>query len=115
MATGSEVSLVVEAHKQLTAAGIRARVVSLPSWELFERQPQTYKDQVLPPSVTARVAVETGSPFGWERHVGCKGAIIGLNRFGASAPAKIVLKELGFSVENVVAKARAVLEQSRRA
>ncbi len=114
MATGSEVSLAVEASKQLTAQGLQVRVVSLPSWELFEQQPQSYKDAVFPPSVTARLAIEAASPFGWHRYVGLKGDVIGMARFGASAPAPALLKEFGFTVDNVVSRARALVEQSRR-
>jgi hypothetical protein len=88
LATGSEVSLCVTAYERLAAEGIRARVVSMPSWELFEQQSQEYRDRVVPPDVTARVAVEQASIFGWERYVGLGGAIIGMRTFGASAPLK---------------------------
>ncbi len=87
-ATGSEVSLCVEAYERLVAAGVKARVVSMPSWELFERQPQEYRDSVLPPAVRARVSVEQAATFGWERYVGIDGASIGMETFGASAPLK---------------------------
>ncbi|MGH8542693.1 MAG: transketolase [Gammaproteobacteria bacterium] len=109
IATGSEVSLALEAHRQLVAEGVRSRVVSMPSWELFEAQSAEYRDAVLPPAVHARVSVEAGSPFGWERYVGFTGAIIGVNRFGASAPGSVVMAEYGFTVEHVVATAKAVL------
>ena len=86
IATGSEVSLALEAHRQLADEGIRSRVVSMPCWELFDEQPQTYRDTVLPPTVRARVSIEAAAPFGWERYVGLEGAIIGVADFGASAP-----------------------------
>ena len=109
IATGSEVSLALAAHRQLSGEGIRSRVVSMPSWELFEAQPLAYRHEVLPPAVRARVSVEAASPFGWERYVGDAGAIIGVNRFGASAPGAEVMAHYGFTVERVVATARAVL------
>ncbi len=115
IATGSEVPLALEAHRRLVQEGIRSRVVSMPSWELFEAQPQPYRDAVLPPAVRARVSVEAASPFGWERYVGWEGAIIGVNRFGASAPGPVVMRELGFTLEHVVNTAKAVLEKGRRA
>jgi transketolase len=103
--TGSEVSLCVEAYEQLSARGVATRVVSMPSWELFERQPQKYRDTVLPPAVTARVSVEQASTFGWERYVGATGVAIGMTTFGASAPIKDLVKKFGFTVDNVVAAA----------
>jgi transketolase len=106
MATGSEVSLCVEAFEQLSKEGIKARVVSMPSWELFERQDQTYRDSVLPPSVKARVSVEMATTFGWDRYVGPTGHSIGMHTFGASAPIKQLLKHFGFTVENVIAAAK---------
>src|SRR5689334_23360402 len=109
IATGSEVSLVLEAREKLQAEGSPTRVVSLPCWELFEEQSQEYRDQVLPPAVTARLAVEAGVCQGWDRYVGTKGAVICLDRFGASAPGEIALKNLGFNVENVLEHARALL------
>ncbi|HEY3173907.1 MAG TPA: transketolase C-terminal domain-containing protein, partial [Thermoanaerobaculia bacterium] len=109
VATGSEVSLALEAREKLEAEGIPTRVVSMPSWELFEREPRDYRETVFPPSVGARLSIEAGSPLGWERWVGDRGASIGLERFGASAPGEIVLSELGFNVENVVARAKALL------
>jgi len=109
IATGSEVSLALEAHRQLVSEGVRSRVVSMPSWELFEAQSAEYRQAVLPPAVHARVSVEAGSPFGWERYVGPRGAIIGVDRFGASAPGPEVMARYGFSVEHVVATAKAVL------
>jgi transketolase len=113
IATGSEVSVALEAHKQLTREGVATRVVSMPCWDLFEAQPQSYKDQVLPPGVRARVSIEAGSPLGWERYVGLEGAIIGVNRFGASAPGEIVMRELGFTPEHVVEIAKSVLAGKR--
>lgn len=109
MATGSEVSLCVEAYEQLKAEGIAARVVSMPCWELFEDQDQAYRDSVLPPQVTARVAVETAVQQGWDRYLGPGGRFIGMHSFGASAPVKDVMKRFGFTVENVVAQAKAAL------
>ena len=107
--TGSEVSLCVDAHKQLKKEGIRARVVSMPSWELFEQQSKQYREKVLPSSITARVAVEQGVTFGWAQYVGPKGAVIGMKSFGASAPFQHLQKKFGFTVENVVAAAKAQL------
>ena len=107
--TGSEVSLCVTAHEQLTKEGIKSRVVSMPSWELFDDQPQEYKDSVLPPSVTARVSVEQASAMGWERYVGPAGRIIGMRTFGASAPLKELQKKFGFEPERVVAAAKEAL------
>jgi transketolase len=106
IASGSEVSLAVEAHEKLLADGIRSRVVSMPSWDIFERQPQAYRDSVLPPAVTARVAVEQASTLGWERYVGTSGRVIGMQTFGASAPLKELQKKFGFQPERVVAAAR---------
>ena len=111
MATGSEVSLCVQAHEQLTAEGIRSRVVSMPSWELFDDQDAAYRDSVLPPDVTARVSVEQASVFGWAKYVGLTGEIIGMRSFGASAPLKDLQREFGFTVERVVDAAKAQLGQ----
>jgi transketolase len=109
MASGSEVRLCVDAYEKLKAEGIKARVVSMPCWELFERQDAAYKESVLPANVTARVSVEMASVFGWERYVGPKGKMVGMRSFGASAPLKDVLKKFGFETDNVVAAAREVL------
>jgi transketolase len=109
MASGSEVSLCVAAYEKLSADGIKARVVSMPSWELFERQDAAYKGSVLPANVTARVSVEMASIFGWERYVGPEGKMIGMRTFGASAPLKDVKKKFGFELENVVAAVKEVL------
>jgi transketolase len=105
--TGSEVSLCVEAYEQLTAEGIKARVVSMPSWELFEQQSQEYRDSVLPPGVKARVSVEQASTFGWARFTGLDGERLGMKTFGASAPLKELQKKFGFTADRVVAAARA--------
>src|SRR5437588_6855045 len=107
IATGSEVSLALEARDQLQQDGIPTRVVSMPCTELFEEQTQGYRDEVLPPSVTARLAIEAGVRQGWDRYVGPKGDVICLDRFGASAPGDIALKNLGFNVDNVLKHARA--------
>ena len=114
IATGSEVSLALEAHARLAGDGIRSRVVSMPCWELFERQPESYRDTVLPPSVRARVSIEAAAPFGWERYVGLEGAIIGVADFGASAPGPVVMREFGFTPEHVVETAKRLVELSRR-
>jgi transketolase len=111
MATGSEVSLCVEAYEELKRQGIRARVVSMPSWELFERQSEEYRRTVLPPSIKARVAVEQASTFGWNRYVGIDGAILGMKTFGASAPLKVLQKEFGFTTNHVVEAAKAQLAE----
>ena len=109
IATGSEVQLIVGAQKKLQEQGIAARIVSLPSWELFDAQPKEYRDAVLPPSVRARVAVEAGVPQGWHKYVGSDGVILGLERFGASAPYQIIFEKLGFTVDNVVAQTKKLL------
>ena len=104
--TGSEVSLCVEAFDKLNADGIKARVVSLPSWELFEHQPKEYRESVLPPDVTARVTVEMGTTLGWDRYAGSNGITIGMKSFGASAPLKDLLKHFGFTVDAVYQAAK---------
>ena len=109
IATGSEVSLALEARERLEGEGIPTRVVSMPSWELFDRQPREYRDEVLPPSVPARLAIEAGVALGWKRYVGDAGDSVSLDRFGASARGETVLKELGFNVDNVVRRARSLL------
>jgi transketolase len=113
LATGSEVSLCVEAFEQLSKEGIQARVISMPSWELFERQDQAYRDSVLPPAVKARVSVEMASTFGWSRYVGMSGSSIGMHSFGASAPFKALQKHFGFTVENIVAAAKAQIRAAK--
>ncbi|MDQ0255919.1 transketolase [Evansella vedderi] len=110
LATGSEVSLAVAAKEELTKQGVAVRVVSMPSWELFEKQSGEYKESVLPSSIKARVAIEMAAPLGWERYVGDKGKVIGIHTFGASAPGNVVLKEYGFSVENVIVNVEEVLK-----
>jgi transketolase len=106
IASGSEVSLAVEAHEKLLAEGIRSRVVSMPSWDIFDHQSQEYRNSVLPPQVTARVAVEQASTFGWERYVGTTGRIIGMKTFGASAPLKELQRKFGFEPDQVAAAAK---------
>lgn len=109
LATGSEVHLAMAAREQLAKDGIRARMVSMPCWALFERQPQAYRDSVLPPGVTARVSVEAASPMGWRRWVGDRGTIIGLDHFGASAPGETVMEKFGFTADHVANAARALI------
>jgi transketolase len=109
IASGSEVSLVVQAHDQLLSEGIRSRVVSMPSWDIFEHQTEEYRNSVLPPNVKARVAVEQGSTLGWDRYVGADGRVIGMHTFGASAPLKELQKKFGFEPDSVVAVAKQVL------
>jgi transketolase len=109
IASGSEVTPALEAYQKLTGEGVAARLVSMPSWDLFEKQPQSYRDEVLPPSVTARLAIEAAAPFGWERYVEAKGDVIGINRFGASAPAKTLLEKFGFTAANIVQRAHKLL------
>ena len=111
IASGSEVVLAIEAHEALSAEGVRARVVSMPSWEIFEHQPQAYREKVLPPAVAARVAIEQGSVLGWDRYVGAAGEVIGMKTFGASAPLKELQRKFGFEPERVVAVAKEVLER----
>jgi transketolase len=113
IATGSEISLATEAHEKLLAEGIRSRVVSMPSWNIFEHQTQAYRDSVLPPGVKARVAVEQASTFGWERYVGTGGSVIGMKTFGASAPLKELQKKFGFDPDHVVAAAKEQLGNKR--
>jgi transketolase len=113
LATGSEVSLCVSAYEQLKAEGVNARVVSMPSWNIFEKQTDSYKKEVLPPQVKARVAVEMASTFGWSQYVGDTGVVIGMHRFGASAPLKDVLKKFGFTTEHVVAAAREAMTRAK--
>jgi transketolase len=114
IASGSEVSLCVNAHEELRAQGIRSRVVSMPSWDIFEHQPQAYQDSVLPPDVTARVAVEQASTFGWDRYVGRSGRVIGMKTFGASAPLKELLRKYGFEPERVAEVAKELLGKGKK-
>ena len=111
LATGSEVWVALGARERLQADGVPTRVVSMPCWELFEEQDQAYRDQVLPPAVRARVAVEAAATFGWSRWVGEQGEVVGIDHFGASAPGELVLEKLGFTPDNVAARARAVLDR----
>ncbi len=112
MASGSEVSLILRAATNLAAEGHNIRVISFPSWELFEAQDQVYRDQVLPPKIKSRLAVEAGSPFGWQKWVGDHGRVIGIEQFGASAPGNIVMEEYGYSVANVIEQAEALLKST---
>jgi transketolase len=111
IASGSEVSLALGARQELKEEGIAARVVSMPSWRLFDEQPQEYRDLVLPPSVRTRLAVEAAAPMGWHRYVGDFGEVLGVDTFGASAPSEVVLYEYGFTVEDVVERARALMAE----
>jgi transketolase len=112
IASGSEVGLILAAAERLQGEGVSVRCVSMPSWDLFEAQPKSYRDDVLPPQVTARLAVELGVAQGWQRYVGERGDMLGVERFGASAPADIVLREYGFTVDNVCKRAKALLKVS---
>jgi transketolase len=112
IASGSEVSLAVEGHEKLLAEGIRSRVVSMPSWEMFDHQPREYRDSVLPPQIRARIAIEQASTFGWERYTGLDGRIIGMKTFGASAPLKELQKKFGFQPEQVVSEAKELLRKN---
>jgi transketolase len=109
IATGSEVSLAIDAYEKLKSDGIRCRVVSMPSWDIFEDQPQAYREAVLPPQVTARIAIEQGSTLGWDRYVGPRGKVIGMKTFGASAPLKELQRKFGFEPERIVDLAREML------
>jgi transketolase len=111
--TGSEVALCLAAYEDLEREGIAARVVSMPSWELFEQQDRAYRERVLPPEVTARVSVEMGSMIGWDRYVGATGAKIGMNTFGSSAPLKDLLEKFGFVPEQVLGAAKAQIARAR--
>jgi transketolase len=114
IATGSEVQLALKALEALARDGIRVRVVSMPSWELFDAQPQSYRDSVLPPGIDARVSIEAGSTLGWERYVGRNGAMIGMHSFGASAPADDVYKHFGITAEAVEKAVRDQLARTGR-
>jgi transketolase len=113
IASGSEVSLAVDAHERLLAEGIHSRVVSMASWEVFEEQPQQYRASVLPPAVKARISIEQASTFGWERYVGSAGRMIGMHTFGASAPLKELQRKFGFEPERVVEVARELIKENR--
>jgi transketolase len=110
IATGSEVAPALEAYQKLAAEGVAARLVSMPSWDLFEKQPQAYRDEVLPPGVTARLAIEAAVSFGWERYVGTQGEVIGIQHFGASAPYKVLAEKFGFTAANILEHARKLLQ-----
>ena len=112
IATGSEVSLTLTASRKLAENGTKVRVVSLPSWEIFDRQTQEYRDSVLPPAITARIAVEAGIKLGWEHYVGLQGMIIGMETFGASAPGPVLYEKFGFTVEKIVATAKELLHRA---
>jgi transketolase len=111
MATGSEVGLIMSAAGRLAAEGVNVRVVSFPSWELFAAQPQDYQDQVFPPEIKKRLSVEAGVSYGWRRWVGDEGKIIGIDRFGESAPGGLVMEKFGFTVEHVIEEAMALLKK----
>jgi len=111
MGTGSEVQLCVGAYEKLSAEGVRCRVVSMPSWELFEKQPEAYKNQLFPPSVRRRIAVEAGTTLGWKEYTGLDGKVIARRDFGASAPIKELLSHFGFTVEHVVEEAKLMLRK----
>jgi len=113
MGTGSEVQLCIGAYEKLTADGVKTRVVSMPCWELFAKQPAEYKAEVLPAVVKARVAVEAGATFGWKEYVGDDGEVVGRDDFGASAPIKDLMTHFGFTVDNVVAKAREAISKTK--
>jgi transketolase len=112
--TGSEVALCVDAYEALTKEGVKARVVSMPSWELFEHQDQAYRDHVLPPAVTARVSVEAGAVLGWDHYVGSSGAKIGMHTFGSSAPLKYLMTKFGFTPDAVLEAARQQLAKAKK-
>jgi transketolase len=114
IATGSEVALAIAAHEELAAAGTRSRVVSLPCWELFDRQDQAYRDEVLPPQVRARVSIEEASTLGWDRWVGPEGAMVGMHTFGSSAPLRDVMNEFGFTPDKVAEAARGAIERAAK-
>jgi transketolase len=113
IATGSEVALALDVHARLAEAGTASRVVSMPCWQLFEAQPQSYRDAVLPPQVRARVSIEAAAAFGWERYVGQDGASVGIDRFGASASAPVLMRKFGFTPERVMDVVRTVLARTR--
>jgi transketolase len=109
IATGSEISIAVEAQEKLAAEGIGARVVSMPSWEIFDKQPRSYREEVLPPKIAVRLAIEAGVTLGWYKYVGEKGDVIGLDRYGASSPYQVAMEKLGFTAENAVMRVRAMI------
>ena len=115
LGTGSEVHIALEAAKTLAGQGVATRVVSLPSWELFDAQPTSYRDRVLPPDVSARVSIEAATPMGWERYVGLSGVAIGIPHFGASAPADVLYEKFGLTYQHVVEEALEILSKQRSA
>jgi transketolase len=112
IATGSEVQLILQAQQLLHSEGIEARIVSMPCWELFRQQPQRYRDEVLPPAILPRLAVEAAAPYGWDEWVGDKGEVIGMTSFGASAPYKDLFKHYGFTTENIIDKTKKLLHRT---
>ena len=114
LATGSEVHPAIEAYDKLTAEDLAVRVVNMPSWELFEKQTDTYKAEVLPPSIPARLAIEAGSPQGWHRYVGLEGDVIGMTNFGASGPGSTLFEKFGFTSDNIITKAKSLLRGKLR-
>ncbi len=112
IATGSEVPLTLAAARKLAENGTKIRVVSMPSWEIFDRQPREYRDKVLPPQLSARIAVEAGIKLGWEHYVGLSGKIIGMETFGASAPGPVLYEKFGFTVEKIIEAANDLLHRS---
>jgi transketolase len=112
IATGSEVHLALEVYEKTLREGLRMRVVSMPSWELFERQPEEYRRQVFPPQVSLRVSIEAGATLGWHKYVGARGQPIGIDHFGASAPAKVLLEKFGFTVENIMKKIKSLVKKA---
>jgi transketolase len=113
IATGSEVQIALEAYEKLREKGIPSRIVNMPSWELFEEQPEDYRHQVLPPHVRTRISIEAGSTHGWHKYVGWEGEGIGMDRFGASAPGKILLQNFGFTSEHILRKVKVLLERKK--
>jgi transketolase len=111
--SGSEVHLALDVRERLARQGIQSRVVNMACWELFGQQPPEYQAEVLPPQVTARLAVEAASPMGWERYVGTQGDVLGIDRFGASAPYEVIFEQFGFTGENVTLRALALLDKTR--
>jgi len=114
LATGSEVALILAARELLAGRGLQARVVSMPSWDVFEEQDEAYKEAVLPPSVPARLAVEAAVPMGWERYVGAQGAVIGIDRFGASASGELLFEKFGFTPEAVAERAAGLVQREAK-
>ena len=113
IATGSEIHLALLTYERLLNEGIKVRIVSMPSWELFEQQSEDYRKEVLPPDITARISIEAGSTHGWHKYIGLYGEAIGIDHFGASAPGEMLLKEFGFTSENIVSKAKKLLQPKK--